>query len=302
MSGGEPRSAPLSAPARPRHRFLVRDGARIHVEVTGPLAPPERGTASARPLLLLHGFTGRASSWRPLLPQLAAGRQVVAVDLLGHGASRVADARAPAGRHRIERQAADLVAVLAHLGLNRADVLGYSMGGRLALHMAVAYPTYLGRLVLESTSPGLEDPAERAARRARDEELAAFIEGEGIRAFVDYWEALPLFASQRALPAPVWRRQRRQRLSCRPEGLAASLRGMGTGVQEPLWDRLQEVRVPVLLLAGELDARYAALAARMADALPRARVEIVPGAGHAVHLEQPELFTRHVLAFLDGGP
>ncbi|BAS28265.1 2-succinyl-6-hydroxy-2,4-cyclohexadiene-1-carboxylate synthase [Limnochorda pilosa] len=307
-----------------RHRTLTREGARIHVELAGPPAPTSQHQGSgsppgsgqrldsgparhslrdpARPLLLLHGFTGRATVWRPLLPELAAGREVIAPDLLGHGASRVVDPRAPAAeRHRIERQAADLLAVLDRLGVDRADVLGYSMGGRLALYLAVAHPERVSALVLESASPGLEDPRERSARRAQDEARAAFIERAGIRAFVERWEAQPLFASQRRLPPEVWRRQRRQRLACRAEGLAASLRGMGTGVHEPLWSRLPEVEAPTLLLAGALDPKFTALAARMAARLPRARAEVVPEAGHAVHLEQPGIFARHVRAFLDEG-
>lgn len=299
-----------------RHRHLTRAGVRLHWEVAGPLGPGFPGGAAAwrgsaggregeggplqgRPLVLLHGFTGRAAVWRPLLPQLARDRQVVAVDLLGHGRSRTVGGRPCPDRYRMEAQVEDLLAILDRMGWDQVDLLGYSMGGRVALHLAVAHPERVGGLVLESASPGLASAQERAERRARDEALAAFLEEAGIRAFVDRWEALPLFATHRQLPARVQQRQRRLRLLGRPAELAASLRGMGTGVQEPLWARLGHVKAPTLLVVGELDTKFRNLAAQMAWRCSDARVVTVPGAGHTVHLERPELFLRQVLAFLN---
>ncbi|HEY8531765.1 MAG TPA: 2-succinyl-6-hydroxy-2,4-cyclohexadiene-1-carboxylate synthase [Limnochorda sp.] len=303
---------------RIRHRSLTRAGVRLHWEVAGPL--PGRARAArpglqpgdegeplgGRPLLLLHGFTGRAAVWRPFLGRLARDRLVVAVDLLGHGGSRTVRGHPTPERYRMEEQARDLLAILDRMELERVDVLGYSMGGRVALHVAVHHPERVGGLVLESASPGLNSAQERAERRARDEALAEFLEERGIRAFVECWEALPLFASHERLPDRVRWRQRRLRLLGRPAELAASLRGMGTGVQEPLWDRLAQVQAPTLLIVGELDEKFRNLALHMASRLPRARVVMVPGAGHTVHLEAPEVFTRQVLAFLEevraGGP
>lgn len=256
------------------------------------------------PLLLLHGFTGSNASWEPVAPRLAKRYRVIAVDLLGHGAS---DAPAEAGRYAMERVDGDIAALLDHLGVAQAHLAGYSMGGRLALFLALSRPQRWRSLILESSSPGLASAAERAARAAQDEALAAFIEAQGMEAFVSRWERLPLFASQQALPEEARARQRQRRLGNRPAGLAGSLRGMGTGVQPPLWQRLGELTLPALLLAGERDAKFVALAREMAGAMPQATLHIVPEAGHTIHLERPEAWLRLVLSWLQeqeerGGP
>jgi 2-succinyl-6-hydroxy-2,4-cyclohexadiene-1-carboxylate synthase len=249
------------------------------------------------PLVLLHGFTGSRGSWWPVMPGLAGRYRVIAVDLLGHGSS---DAPPQAGRYAMERVAEDMAALLDHAGVSQAHLVGYSMGGRLALYLALALPQRWRSLVLESSSPGLAAAEERTARAAQDEALAAFTETEGIDAFVDRWERLPLFASQQALPEAVRARQRQQRLNNRPAGLAGSLRGMGTGVQPSLWERLGELAAPVLLLAGEADEKFVAIARQMAEAIPHATLKTVPGAGHTIHLERPEAWLSLVLAWLDG--
>jgi 2-succinyl-6-hydroxy-2,4-cyclohexadiene-1-carboxylate synthase len=267
----------------------------MHIRVNDITLNVERSGAG-RPLLLLHGFTGGATTWSPHLAQLALGFHTIAPDLIGHGRS---DVPPDPARYRMERCVADLLALLDALGVERADVLGYSMGGRVALHLAAAAPARVGALVLESSSPGIADPAERAARIAADEALADEIERAGLAAFVERWERLPLFASQAVLPEVVLERQRAQRLRNDPRGLANSLRGMGAGRQEPLWDRLAALAAPTLLIAGELDAKYCAITSHMAAALPNARTAIVPNAGHAVHLEQANAFVRNVLEFLN---
>lgn len=251
---------------------------------------------AGRPLLLLHGFTGSAATWAGLAAQLAPQRQCIAQDLIGHGKS---GAPADPARYTMEQAVQDIAGLLDVLGISRVDLLGYSLGGRLALQFAVAAPGRVRALILESASPGLASPAERAARIAADDALAEVIERDGIEAFVAHWEALPLWASQAELPAELRARQRTQRLANRPQGLANSLRGMGTGRQRALWDMLPTLTIPTLLLAGALDAKFSAIAQQMAATLPRADLAIIAAAGHAIHLEQPEIFGQRVAVFLE---
>jgi 2-succinyl-6-hydroxy-2,4-cyclohexadiene-1-carboxylate synthase len=227
-------------------------------------------------VLALHGFTGSAATWEPLRARF----EVVAPDLLGHG-----DAACPAdpAEYAVEREVAR---VLAATPDGPIDVLGYSLGGRVALQLALMHPSRVDRLVLLSASPGIADPAERAARVAADERLATVLECDGIEAFVDRWERLPLWASQ---SAELRARLRVDRLRD-PVGLANSLRGIGQGTAPPVLDRLRELAMPVTLIVGALDTRYVALAEQMAARIAGSRLVVVPGAGHALHLERPDDF------------
>jgi 2-succinyl-6-hydroxy-2,4-cyclohexadiene-1-carboxylate synthase len=255
----------------------------------------QRGDPAGVPLVLLHGFTGSAAGWGAHLDRFAdMGMRVVALDMLGHGASAAPDDPA---RYSIEYCRDDILAALAslHLVPEQAFLLGYSLGGRVALFTALE-AAFRG-LILESASPGIADPAERAARRASDAELAARIQREGVPAFVEYWTNIPLFASQRSLPVAVQSEIRTQRLRNSASGLANSLRGVGTGSQPALHARLAHLACPTLLIAGALDAKYAAIAQEMHTAIPHSTVQIVPNAGHTVHLERPQLFDELVNHF-----
>lgn len=252
-----------------------------------------RGTGPA--VLLLHGFTGSSVTWTPFLNAWPAFT-TIAVDLLGHGHS---DCPSDPQRYRMEYCVEDLKALLDHLGIRRAAVLGYSMGGRVALRLALQAPERLWALVLESASPGIADASERERRVQSDIALASCIERDGLEAFVDRWQALPLFATQARLPAEGREALRCQRLRNNQQGLADSLRGMGAGQQMPVLPRLHTVQTPVLLLAGALDAKYCHLARQMAAALPCKRLTVIPASGHAVHLEQPAVFASAVRAFLE---
>jgi 2-succinyl-6-hydroxy-2,4-cyclohexadiene-1-carboxylate synthase len=242
-------------------------------------ATPSRG----RRVVLVHGFTQTLASWAPVGERLGRRWEVVRVDLPGHGGS---------GRVRVGfEEAAGLVGEAGGVGA----YVGYSLGGRVCLRLALDRPDLVPALVLLGASPGIAGAAGRAERRAADEALAGQLEREGVAAFVDRWLAGPLFAT---LPAGV--AGRAGRLANTPEGLAYALRRLGTGAQEPLWDRLAGLRPPTLLVAGALDAKFAAVAREMAAAIgSAARVELVPGAGHAVHLERPDETAALVAAFLD---
>jgi 2-succinyl-6-hydroxy-2,4-cyclohexadiene-1-carboxylate synthase len=250
----------------------------------------------ALPLLLLHGFTGAASTWSELLPAFGARRRVIALSLHGHGGS---DAPDDPARYAAPRAASDLLELLDRLGIARVALLGYSMGARVALHTALTAPERIGALILESGSPGIADDAERAERRAADEALAMDIERHGVEAFVDRWERLPLWESQRQLSSAARETLRARRLAGSARGLANSLRGLGAGATSPVHGRLGELEsTPVLLVCGALDEKYVELAREMSDALPHSMVHVVEGAGHAVHLERPGEMLGAVEEFL----
>lgn len=264
------------------------------VAINGVCYNVER-TGDGPPVVLIHGFTGSVRTWESLIPALAHEFETIAIDLLGHGDS---DAPADASRYGPAWVVSDLTSLLDRLGVARAAWLGYSMGGRAALHVAVEHPEVVTALVLEGVSPGILDPDERAERVKSDATLADFIEAEGIASFVERWERLPLFASQSRLPEAIRAALRSQRLANDPTGLANSLRGFGQGAQVPLHDRLSKVRAPALLIVGEDDLKFQRLARDVAARLPHARVVVVPGAGHAVHVEQPAQFADLVRGFL----
>ena len=255
----------------------------------------DQATQRCRTLVLLHGFTGSATGWGSHLDAFAAaGMRIIALDLPGHGQS---DAPADPQRYTMEHCQADILAALHAFGVDAGEaiLLGYSIGGRIALY--TAFSRFFRALILESASPGIADPEEQEKRRISDEALAASIERDGVAAFVEYWEKLPLFASQRFLPATCREALHAQRLHNCATGLANSLRGIGAGVQPALHARLPTLRLPVLLIAGELDNKFCAIARQMAQLLPQSQLHIVPGAGHAVHLERPREFDDLVTDF-----
>jgi 2-succinyl-6-hydroxy-2,4-cyclohexadiene-1-carboxylate synthase len=272
-----------------KHSLLI-NGIVYHFELSG----------NGEPLLLLHGFSGSRHNWRTHLPVFARHFRVIAVDLLGHGETAVPPNPA---RAQMEPAAADLAALLRQITTPPVHLLGYSMGGRLALYFALNYTHYVKQLVLESASPGLKTDRERSERQQRDGALADFIEQNDIAAFVARWEQLPLWDSQKDLPDSVRQKLHRQRLKNNPTGLASSLRGMGTGVQPSLWPYLGQLAVPTLLLCGEHDHKFIAINREMVQAMPQARLHIIPRAGHTVHLERPSAFQTACLNFLhEQGP
>jgi 2-succinyl-6-hydroxy-2,4-cyclohexadiene-1-carboxylate synthase len=233
-------------------------------------------------VVLVHGFGQTGRCWGPLAPALARDHEVVRLDAPGHGGSAAIAADLPAtGR------------LLADAG-GRGGYLGYSMGGRMALHVAVYAPEAVTALVVVGGTPGIADERERAERHEADRRLAARIRAEGVPAFVDDWLALPMFAG---LP-PEGRFEDERRRNT-PEGLATSLELAGTGAQRPLWAALAAIEIPVLWVAGADDARYAAIADEAVAAIgPNARAARVEGAGHSAHLERPDAFGTLVRAWL----
>lgn len=242
---------------------------------------------------MLHGFTQTGGCLGPLADDLARAHTVVRPDLPGHGdASALAEL--------------DLWAVAAHLATaigptldDPAVWLGYSMGARVALHVALAHPELVSGLVLIGGTAGIDTTVEsgddeRAERRAHDDALAKRLEQIGVDAFLDEWLSLPLFEG-----LPEWARFDDERRRNSVEGLAGSLRHAGTGSMDPLWDRLVEIQVPTLCIAGERDAKFGALAERMSAALPHGTAVAIADAGHGAHLEQPGSVAELVIGFCD---
>lgn len=246
-------------------------------------------------LLLLHGFGGDKSTWDALRAGLDRAYKVIAVDILGHGAS---DKPPQVPAYHMARVSCDIVSLLDLLSIPDCHVLGYSMGGRLALFLAQGYPSRFRSLILESASPGLADASERAERRRQDQALAERIETNGMAWFVDYWERLPLWKSQQTLSEDVLSAQRQQRLGNSATGLANSLRGMGSGAQPNLWPCLGQVTMPARLLVGERDSKFVAINQLMARQMPGSDLGVIPRAGHNIHLEQPLVFHERVESFL----
>lgn len=254
--------------------------------------------AGATPLVLLHGFLGDAEDWSELLPLLSPARRCIALDLPGHGA-RPAPPVPAEGEGAFAATVRWLAARLEERGVSRFDVLGYSMGGRLAYGLVCDFPSRVRRAATIGASPGLREEAARTERRALDEEWARRLEEEGLEAFLLDWYRQPLFRDFARSPAfkPALQRRRRGRAS----ELAASLRALGPGVQPYLGDALARTAVPLLLIAGAHDEKYVAANAALAESVPAARARVVADAGHCVHLERPSALARLVADFLDEG-
>ena len=225
-------------------------------------------------LVLLHGFTNTGASWRPVIRAMGERYRSLAPDIRGHGSAS-------------EVRPVSLDAVLQDI----ADVTpgpfvlaGYSMGGRIALHAALSLPHRVERLVLVGASPGLADPQERAARRTADEQLAEEIERTDLESFARRWAQTAVLAG---LPAERAEQVHQDRLRNTPRGLAAALRGLGTGALPSLWERLPELAMPVTLAAGERDQKFRLISGQMAESISGGESRVIPGAGHAAHIEAP---------------
>ncbi|MFP4513454.1 MAG: alpha/beta fold hydrolase [Acidimicrobiales bacterium] len=238
---------------------------------------------SGPPLALVHGFTQNRRCWGPVAEDLARDHELVLIDAPGHGQSCEVVADLVGGGHLIAEAAGP------------ATYLGYSMGGRFALHTALERPDVVDGLILVGATAGIEDPGERAARLADDEARARRIEEIGVEAFVGEWLSLPIFSG---LGADVACRD--ERVENTAAGLASSLRMAGTGSQVPTWDRLDELTMPVLVVAGADDAKFVALGERLAASIgASATFETIAGAGHTAHLERPERFLVTVRRWLE---
>lgn len=238
-----------------------------------------RGMSAPPTLVLLHGFTNTGASWQPVIQAVGERYRSLAPDIRGHGSA--AD-ETPVTLETVLQD-------IANLTTEPFTLAGYSMGGRIALHAALALPDRIERLVLIGASPGLADPAERQARREADDRLAEELERSDIESFARRWAQTPVLAG---LPAQLAEQVHHDRLKNTPGGLAGALRGLGTGALPSLWDRLPHLTMPVFLAAGERDQKFRDIAAQMAQRIDRAETQVIPGAGHAAHIEAPAAVAR----------
>jgi 2-succinyl-6-hydroxy-2,4-cyclohexadiene-1-carboxylate synthase len=245
-------------------------------------------------VLFLHGFMGSSADWQGVVAAIGERAFCIAPDLPGHGASL----RLTPDAHTMEEAAWAVVRTLDELEVERPAIVGYSMGGRLALYLALRYPERCAGLFLESASPGLESEEERMARRAADEEKAKWLEVGDFDAFLRDWYRPPLFeslAKDEGLLRQIIEARRRND----PVELARSLRGMGTGSQPSLWGELGGLAAPALAVAGGLDGKYTKISSRMASISPRVDTVVIPGVGHNVHDEAPAEYAALLGRFLD---
>ncbi|ANU25838.1 2-succinyl-6-hydroxy-2,4-cyclohexadiene-1-carboxylate synthase [Planococcus versutus] len=264
---------------------LEVDGIFYHIEVENP--------EKTETVVFLHGFTGSTKTWHSVIEKWSDVK-IILIDLIGHGKSSSPE---EFEAYSMERQLKDLNALFKQLALDRFTLVGYSMGGRIALAFACHYPERLTSLVLESASPGLENEQARQDRRINDASLAKRIVANGLVHFVDAWENNALFVSQKSLPERVQQAVREERLAQHPVGLANSLLGMGTGTQQSYWQKLEELPIPVLLITGRLDVKFEAIAQKMLTHLPHAIHKTID-AGHAIHVEKSAEFATIVREYL----
>lgn len=263
-------------------------GLSIHVEMEGE---PDLPT-----VVFLHGFTGSTHTWREVRDELKGSYRTVAIDLTGHGKTTVPQ---HPERYCMEEQIEDLHSLFVELSLNSFYLVGYSMGGRIALAFTIHYPEFVKGLLLESSSPGLKEERARLERINADGILAKKIIQNGITSFVNNWENIPLFDSQKRLPATNRQAIREERLQQSELGLANSLLGIGTGSQNSYWESLHSIKRPVFLITGELDSKFVAIAREMKSLAPTWHHTIIPNTGHAIHVENPVFFATMIKEYLN---
>lgn len=255
----------------------------LNVEINGDELSPV--------IVFLHGFTGSTATWKEVTSHIAGRFRTVAVDLIGHGNSSIPE---DTNRYSMEHQVEDLDSLFDKLSLDRFILVGYSMGGRVALAYTIKHPGRVASLILESASPGLKTQEERAARRDLDRKMAERILLEGMSSFVDFWENIPLFDSQKKLPDVKRKAIRKERLGQSVIGLSNSLLGIGTGSQQSYWDILGSINIPTLLITGKIDTKFVKISREIKKSLPKARHLTIAGVGHAIHVEKPVLFATMI--------
>jgi 2-succinyl-6-hydroxy-2,4-cyclohexadiene-1-carboxylate synthase len=250
------------------------------------------GDSHEFPILFLHGFMGDRTEFHEVMQSLSSQYYCISIDLPGHGTQLD-----KCGNYTIVDTARSLIEFLNILQIEKCHLVGYSMGGRLALYLALHFPGYFLKVVLESASPGLKTVAEQNKRLQSDLRLAERLETEDFRSFLRQWYEQPIFASLREHPDFEKLLDRRSQND--PAALARSLRDLSVGCQPSLWEKLSENQVPLLLLTGELDAKFVNINTEMENLCRSATLEIADRCGHNIHFENANLFVEKIRNFLD---
>lgn len=254
----------------------------------------ELGDPSNPPIVFLHGFMGFGQDWEKIARPLSDQYYCHLPDLPGHGENSL-DAQPG-----YATWAAALRDTLLMQGLKQVILVGYSMGGRLALYFSLNYPEMVAGLVLESANPGITAPEDRLARVAWDDNNAAKIKGKGLTSFLDDWYEMPLFVSLKVIPE-LKGELRRQRALQNPDNMARVIRDLSPGRQPNLWERLPDLSSPTLVVAGLLDEKYARISQRMAKIIPDCNLSLIPACGHNAHREKPDLYLEFLQKWLNSG-
>jgi len=265
------------------------EGVKLNLEY------PREIDRSKDTVIFLHGFTGCAEDWFPIFEQLPDKYNYAALDIIGHGKS---DSPSDPNKYSLDSMLAQIKYVKDHLTQNKIFLLGYSMGGRLALNYAIAYPDDIKGLILESTSAGIKNDEERKKRYDDDLKIVEYIETNTLEDFIEMWQDKEIFNTQRRFSNDKLKKIKKKKASVNKIGYANSLRGFSTGVMMPVHDKLKKIPLKVLLITGDLDSKFTGINARLSKRFFKAKHKIVRNSGHNTHLEEPKRFVEIVLNYL----
>jgi len=246
------------------------------------------------PIIFLHGFTGSASDWEFAMQNIDDNYFPIAIDLPGHGETEASD---NINDYTIDSINNIISTIIEKLKISKVILFGYSMGGRAALSFAVQYPSMIKALILESSTAGIENADEREERLMNDIGLAEKIENIGVEQFIKYWMGLPLFKSLKSIPQEEYQKIVKNKLNNDKKGLANSLRGFSTGKMVSLWNKLDDLNFPILLITGSLDKKFELIASKIKNLFQQSEHKVVADSGHNVHLEKPKEFIKLVNNF-----
>lgn len=274
-----------------QNNFLRLDGVKISYRKNF------EGESSSKPIIFfIHGFLGSKNDWAKIMDAVCDRFHGVALDLPGFGESDISSQ----DFHFAEKFITEVIKqLISNFSAREKFLCGYSMGGRAALSFAVKHCHLIDKLILESTTAGIESPGERIDRISNDEKLCEMISNDGIEIFLKYWDSLPLFSSQKKLKQSLLEEIRAERLKLDPEAMIKSLKNFGTGRMTSHWNSLGEINIPALLITGELDEKFNSINKKMLNFLPKAKHEIVQNAGHNCHLEKPDEFVNLLHTFIN---